>query len=361
MERHKVEAIFNKKKEDIITVFNVKPSIKPVAVLLGGQSAAGKSSLTKSAKKDYPDKRFLVINGDNFREFHPDHQKIIETDIENYSTKTQLFSNVFTEGLIQEAIKNKYDVIIEGTMRNPATPLKTAGELKKAGFRVEAYVIAAPSVFTEIALFNRYQEEVEKKGAGRLADLNAHNEAVKGLPKSLDTLYNSKAVDKISIYTFQGREKVKDITCIDGNWDVSLKPSFYVEKAIEEQLKDKPFLLDVEQRGLRTLEKLNPELKEPLQNSLKRLQNHIINLDLSTSLKEAALKNDFNSILLLKEQGVKLTPAGLKDLEVSGVPSPTLIAIRKIFDLPANTPGLGNIDPVKSPTIGKDKNNTLSI
>lgn len=272
MHRDEVQIIFDKRKNRILEGLDIRPSKNPVAILLGGQPAAGKSSLTEAAKAEYPDKNFLVINGDNFREFHPDHQKIIETDIENYSTKTQLFSNVFTEGLIQEAIKNKYDVIIEGTMRNPATPLKTAGELKKAGFRVEAYVIAAPSVFTEIALFNRYQEEVEKKGAGRLADLNAHNEAVKGLPKSLDTLYNSKAVDKISIHTFQSRKKVKDITCIDGNWDVSLNPSFYVEKAIEEQLKDKPFLLDVEQRGLRTLKNLNPELKEPLKNSLDKLK-----------------------------------------------------------------------------------------
>jgi hypothetical protein len=56
-------------------------------------------------------------------------------NIQNYSEETQIFSNVFTEELIKEALDKKYDIIIEGTMRNPETPLKTAEQLKNAGFR----------------------------------------------------------------------------------------------------------------------------------------------------------------------------------------------------------------------------------
>jgi hypothetical protein len=103
--------------------------------------------------------------------------------------------------------------------------------------------------------------------------MSAHNEAVKGLPKSLDALYANKAVDKISIYTFQSREKVKDITNTGGKWNVALKPSFCVEKAINEQLKNKSFLLDVKQRGVNTLEKLSPELKDSLKPSIEKIDN----------------------------------------------------------------------------------------
>ncbi|MCB6981844.1 zeta toxin family protein, partial [Bacteroides uniformis] len=75
------------------------------------------------------------------------------------------------EKLIEEAIKRKCNIIIEGTMRNPDVPLKTAQKFKDAGFTVEAYIIAAPKEFTQLGLYNRYQEEVLSKGQGRLADI----------------------------------------------------------------------------------------------------------------------------------------------------------------------------------------------
>jgi hypothetical protein len=101
--------------------------------------------------------------------------------------------------------------------------------------------------------------------------MNAHNEAVKGLPKSLDSIYTNKAVDKIAIYTFQSREQVQEITCTEGHWDTTLKPSFYVEKAINEQLKDKESLSQIKQKGTDTLEKLLPELKGSLTSSIEKI------------------------------------------------------------------------------------------
>lgn len=118
MHRDEVEKIFDRRKDRILAGLEIESSEKPLAILLGGQPAAGKSSLAEIAKTDHSEKKFLVINGDNYREYHPNHHELIANDTENYSSETQIFSNVFTEGFIQEAIKNRYDVIIEGTMRN---------------------------------------------------------------------------------------------------------------------------------------------------------------------------------------------------------------------------------------------------
>jgi hypothetical protein len=40
----------------------------------------------------------------------------------------------FTEKLIEESIKNRLNVVVEGTMRNPKVPLQTAHLYKQAGF-----------------------------------------------------------------------------------------------------------------------------------------------------------------------------------------------------------------------------------
>lgn len=207
MQRYEVEAIFEQKKDGLFEDINIS-SQKPIAIILGGQPACGKSTLINVAKKDHPNLDFLTVNGDLYRQFHP-NKELIKDPIK-YPIETQIFSSVFTERLIEEAIKRKCNIIIEGTMRNPDVPLKTAQKFKDAGFRVEAYIIAAPKEFTQLGLYNRYQEEVLSKGQGRLADIDSHNKAVNGLMKSANQLYSDKAVDKISIHTYLAKERIKD-------------------------------------------------------------------------------------------------------------------------------------------------------
>jgi len=55
-----------------------------------------------------------------------------------------------------EAIKNKYNVIIEGTMRNPNTPLNTAQLLRNNGFELHAAIIASHPLVTELGVYERY-------------------------------------------------------------------------------------------------------------------------------------------------------------------------------------------------------------
>lgn len=225
MQRYEVEAIFEQKKDGLFEDINIS-SQKPIAIILGGQPACGKSTLINVAKKDHPNLDFLTVNGDLYRQFHP-NKELIKDPIK-YPIETQIFSSVFTERLIEEAIKRKCNIIIEGTMRNPDVPLKTAQKFKDAGFRVEAYIIAAPKEFTQLGLYNRYQEEVLSKGQGRLADIDSHNKAVNGLMKSANQLYSDKAVDKISIHTYLAKERIKDFNLVNGEWSCKSMPSIFI-------------------------------------------------------------------------------------------------------------------------------------
>ena len=74
----------------------------PIAILFGGQAACGKSALIEKANKEYQNRTFLNINGDNYRIAHPDYKALIHQPSE-FSEKTQVCSNVFTEELIKTA------------------------------------------------------------------------------------------------------------------------------------------------------------------------------------------------------------------------------------------------------------------
>ena len=98
MQRYEVEAIFEQKKDGLFEDINIS-SQKPIAIILGGQPACGKSTLINVAKKDHPNLDFLTVNGDLYRPFHP-NKELIKDPIK-YPIETQIFSSVFTEKLIE--------------------------------------------------------------------------------------------------------------------------------------------------------------------------------------------------------------------------------------------------------------------
>ena len=53
-------------------------------------------------------------------------------------------------------------------------------------------------------VFNRYYREVQNKGFGRMVDISSHNDAVEGLPKSLDRLFYEKIILDSAKKTIQG-------------------------------------------------------------------------------------------------------------------------------------------------------------
>jgi adenylylsulfate kinase-like enzyme len=73
MQIGEVEAIFEIKKSDLIGKYET--SSNPIAILLGGQPASGKSNLALVAEKEHFNTIFFKINGDNYRIFHPQHDE----------------------------------------------------------------------------------------------------------------------------------------------------------------------------------------------------------------------------------------------------------------------------------------------
>lgn len=229
-----VEEIFEKEKKYLLR--GLESQKQPLAYILGGLPASGKSNLASIVIDKNPTKNFLIVNGDIYIEFHPHYSELKKLP-NLFSAETQIFSNVFTEALIQKAIENKYNIIIEGTMRNPQIPLKTAKLFQENGFKVEALAISAPAIFTELGLFVRYQEEINFQGWGRLAEMESHNNAVNGLPKALDLLYDEKAVEKKYLYNYQAKKHIESFILENDKWNLKMKPSEYVEITREVKLK----------------------------------------------------------------------------------------------------------------------------
>lgn len=268
-----VEKYFELAKPNLLTG-KMGLTTTPKAYLLGGQGGVGKGILCGLILDSHINKNsFLSINGDNYREYHPDFMSLIRND-NKFSQETQIFSNIFTEKMIETGIQNRFNLIIEGTMRNPNTPLMTAKMLKDHGYSVEAHVIAAPKEFSSINAFYRYTRELQKQGWGRLVDMHSHDTAVNGLPMSLDIIQQSGLVDRIRIFTMFAKEQGADYMRINGKeWNIKQKPSKMVKLMREKQLADVNCINRQLQNGLISLALLSDSLKPRLSKYILQLQS----------------------------------------------------------------------------------------
>lgn len=309
MERSEVEALFAQLKWRYIG--SKEASDEPIVFILGGQPSSGKGSLAKIAQSECPD--LLVINGDKYREHHPGHSELLKDPL-SYSEETQIFSNVFTEGLIGEATQKRLTVSVEGTMRRSEVVANTARKFKDAGFRVELMCIAAPPEFTAVNLFSRYAGEVKVSGAGRLADFDSHNQACEGLLKTLDDAYKNTDIDRIRIYEIFGLKLVADYqrnTIKD--WNISVHPSDIVQKSRLNQLSNSDLAFLMIEKGVNALaviqeSEIRGELIKHIGHLLQGLSSKYQSTDLSSSIQENNLLDEIDrltyGVSFFKQNGI---------------------------------------------------------
>ena len=173
------------------------PTENPKVALLGGQPGAGKSGLENmvNIKKNY-----VSISGDDYREYHPRFKEINLEYGREASKYTQQWAAEITEKLIKELRKEKYNLIIEGTLRTAELPLKEANAFKKAGYNVELNVVVVKPEKFRLGTLERYEAMLKQGKVPRMTPKEHHDLVVNNIGNNLEIIYNSKAFDNIKLF-----------------------------------------------------------------------------------------------------------------------------------------------------------------
>lgn len=192
---------------------------QPLAILLGGQPAAGKTRLFEYIDDANPNTTFVKINGDEYRRLHPRAAELDEEYGQDAPKYTQPFSNTLVEYLKAECLRLRCNFIIEGTMRSYAVIERTVGEVKAAGFRCEAHVLAVHRQDSLLGVFQRFESDKKRTGVGRFSPIQVHDEAYRQIPLNLAKADAEHLFDCIVVYTRQpdgslaaGLERTADAT-----------------------------------------------------------------------------------------------------------------------------------------------------
>lgn len=200
LEKYAIEEFKRVKKKRISLLIDKKETQKnPKAFILGGQSGAGKSVLGEKIINDY-DNNIILINGDEYRKFHP-RFKELENKYGIDSVKyTQDFSGKMTEALIQELSNMKYNLIIEGTLRTSEVPLKTANLLKNKNYKVHLSIMSVKPYISYLSTLYRYYKNLYEGNIARATPKEHHDLIVENIGKNLEVIDKTNIFESIELY-----------------------------------------------------------------------------------------------------------------------------------------------------------------
>lgn len=192
--------------KDTLVKYSINPTRQyfPYGYVLGGQPGAGKSYLTELAnEKCY--KNIFIINGDDFRKYHPNYSELQRKFGKDSPKYTAAFAGKMTEAILNKAIEEHYNIVIEGTFRTPETPIKTLSKMKENGYRTEVMIQTCNKEVSWKSCQERYVamqkvDEINGTNEARWTDKAHHDLVCEVLAKNIKTVCESRKVDKTEVF-----------------------------------------------------------------------------------------------------------------------------------------------------------------
>lgn len=201
MESYSIEDFDKSLQRNIeLLTFNKTQSDIPHAVILGGQSGAGKTTIHRvkmmEAKGNY-----IIIDGDTYRAQHPHFRALQERYGVDSVEYTKAFAGKMVEALIDKLSSLNYNIIIEGTLRSSSVPIQTARLLNDKGYSVDFCLIATKPELSYLTTQLRYLEMlVVDPLQARATPKEHHDGIVKVLVSNINELEQSRQFESIQVY-----------------------------------------------------------------------------------------------------------------------------------------------------------------
>lgn len=176
----------------------------PITVLIGAQPAAGKTSGQKRTIELY-NTELIPIIGDDFRQFHPQYDEIMDENPLSMPDATKQLSARLVEKSIEYANKHGFSTIIEGTWRSSDVVMNTAQAAKDYGREVHLTVLATKPAISRIGMFSRYYDDTFHGIQARWTPPAAHETVLKNLDSNIMNFALSGLFDRYKAITRSGK------------------------------------------------------------------------------------------------------------------------------------------------------------
>lgn len=173
---------------------------RPTAILLAGQSGAGKSTVSNDLRHTLQQRGgYIAIDADHFRQHLPYVEDLDRGDMD-FSAQTQVDAGALANAIRDEAIKNRRHLVIDGTLRDSDAAIELAKTLRENGYRVELHAMAVNEQISYERATTRYENDRAAGRPARYVSKDWHDRSFAGMADSVRRLEYSASVDRVSVY-----------------------------------------------------------------------------------------------------------------------------------------------------------------
>ena len=169
------------------------------AVVLGGQTGAGKTGLSILAKMEFAERgqQLYIIDDDMYRHFYPRADEILKECPEHFTIISAMGSGPVTPKIMKYASDKGLNFLFDGTLKNPRI-INTA--MSWPNYKIDWMIMATSKKESLLSIFER-NEELRQIKQARLITVDAHNETYIGLEPTLMQLENIPDVGRIRVFS----------------------------------------------------------------------------------------------------------------------------------------------------------------
>ena len=162
-------------------------SDKPMFILAGGQPGSGKTAMIETIKANNKSTKFVVIDLDVFRQYHPDFEEIKKYHKEDGAMLTNSFAFQIEDEMLKYVIENSINTINVTSLRNTGLIMKNIKEsIIPKGVHVKTYVMAVSPEESYYSTLIRFKEQqMDSNQIVRFNSKKFHDEAYKEMNGTL--------------------------------------------------------------------------------------------------------------------------------------------------------------------------------
>ena len=196
------------------------PQELATVVFLIGQPGAGKSRVTEMVAQLLNQRGgFVDVDSDLYKPYHPAYDELMARDDTLMAAYIRADGRAWMAQAEAYVRENGLNAIIQETSQNAAAVEEKMVAYRQAGTRVEALVMGVPQAMSNQGIVNRYLEQLQDRGQGRLTVQANADESYAGILDLADRVDHGRLADQVAVYR-RGEEKPRYLNALNaqGQW-----------------------------------------------------------------------------------------------------------------------------------------------